>query len=189
MDPNNFQPNNGVSQDPNFVAQSGQQPHVVDVTVPQTPQQPSVITPQFSQVNDQQIMNQQVPAQFNPVPGGVVQPNMQQQAPMSGAPQQTVPGTVTGGPKAQKKPKFLIIIVVAIVLLGGMTAAALVVAKPKAKNKTPAPTTQTSQSAGPLPAKALDVEQSNNSINQDISGVNDDDDLPPSQLDDKALGL
>ena len=39
------------------------------------------------------------------------------------------------------------------------------------------------------PAKALDIEQINNAISQDMSNLNNDKDFPADQLSDKALGL
>lgn len=39
------------------------------------------------------------------------------------------------------------------------------------------------------PAQAIDIEQTNNSINQDFSTLNDDKQLPANALDDKTLGL
>ncbi len=39
------------------------------------------------------------------------------------------------------------------------------------------------------PATAISVEELNNSLSQDISGLNDDSDFPVNHLDDRALGL
>ncbi len=97
-------------------------------------------------------------------------------------------GAVIGGPKAGKS-KMMMIVVIAVVLLVVILGAVLMLGKKPAKKaatKTPA---NTSQSQGPQPAKALDVEQSNNSINQDITGLNDDKDYPADQLSDKSLNL
>ncbi len=60
-------------------------------------------------------------------------------------------------------------------------------------DKAPAPaketTSETSQSQGPQPASAIDIEQTNNAISQDISGLNDDQDFPADKLNDKNLKL
>ncbi len=48
---------------------------------------------------------------------------------------------------------------------------------------------QAGQAEGPKGATALDVEQANQSISQDISSINDDQDFPADKLSDKSLGL
>lgn len=93
-------------------------------------------------------------------------------------------------PQQQKsKPKVLVIVVAALVSLLVITIIAVLFS---GGSKKPAKTTdETSQQepAGPQPASALDVEQSNNSINQDMSTLSDEEDFPETQIDNKALGL
>ncbi len=159
---------------------------------PMAPIQPQVVVPGQNQSPQQQI-----------IPGQQTMPNAQDQfgpqqpiadqGMMSAQlgqvqPEVTAP-IVSGG--GGKKSKVLIVIVIAVVVLAAITVAGLLLAPKKKPVKKAATTTTktTDESKGPQPATALDVEQSNNSINQDISNPNDDNDFPPNQLDDKSLGL
>jgi hypothetical protein len=159
---------------------------------PMAPIQPQVVVPGQNQLQQQQI-----------VPGQQTTPNIQDQfssqqpvvdqSMISAQPGQVQPEVVapivSGG--GGKKSKVLIVIVIAVIVLAGITVAGLLLAPKKkpAKKATTNTTKTTNESKGPQPATALDVEQSNNSINQDISNPNDDNDFPPNQLDDKSLGL
>ncbi len=172
MDPN-YQPN----PNPQQVAQPS-----FDTT-----QNPQIITPSpapdYSQLPQSQPQNN---TQFMPTNGLPVMPATNVAPPNLG----TAPSTVVTG-SSNKKPKFLLIIGVAVGLLVAITVLALLMA-PKKKTTQKASTTKTTnitESNGPQPASALDVEQSNNSINQDISNPNDDNDFPINQLDDKSIGL
>lgn len=93
-------------------------------------------------------------------------------------------------PAPQKSNKKLFIIGGAVAGLVLLTIVALVVILTNGK-KPPQQQQQeeTTQAQGPQPAKAVDVEQANNSISQDISSLNDDQDFPADQLDDKSLKL
>lgn len=84
-----------------------------------------------------------------------------------------------------KKP--IIIALILILLMGGITAGAVLMSG----NKTKQTTTQqsTDQPQGPQPAQAIDVEQTNNSINQDVTGFDNTKDFPDTMLDDSTLGL
>jgi len=104
----------------------------------------------------------------------------------------------TGGPPPSPyltpQPKnykpFIIIGGVAGVLL--LVAIGLVLFLPgNGKKKTPTQQTsnQSNTSQGPQAASAVDVEQANSSISQDVSGLNDDQDFPVDQLTDHAFGL
>lgn len=84
-----------------------------------------------------------------------------------------------------KKP--LIIAAILIILIGGITAGAVLLSD-AGKNQTPV-TQQTDQPQGPQPAQAIDVEQTNNSINQDVTGFDNTKDFPDTMLDDSTLGL
>lgn len=48
---------------------------------------------------------------------------------------------------------------------------------------------QSSEGPGPQAANAIDVQQTNNSISQDLSSLNNDQDFPEDALSDKSLGL
>jgi hypothetical protein len=93
---------------------------------------------------------------------------------------------------APKKPPVLLIAGISVSVLTLITIILIVVLY---ANKKPAPKatqitqSQTNTTQNARPAQAFDVEQANNSIGQDISGANDDHDLPSNQLDDKTLGL
>lgn len=71
---------------------------------------------------------------------------------------------------------FVIVVVVTLALSGNGSPPA---------EETPA----NNQHQGPQPAAAIDVEQTNDSINQDISSLNDLSDFPENELDDRSLGL
>ncbi len=76
---------------------------------------------------------------------------------------------------------LVIIVIIVVVVAGGK--------KPSTPAKPAQDPNENSQSQGPQPATSLGVEQINNSISQDISGLNDDQDYPPTKLDDKTLTL
>jgi hypothetical protein len=141
----------------------------------------------------------------NPQPnnyGPTIQ-NSNQQAPgQNFAPQQPVTNGIPVGnqidsqnngslkPKKSSKTKFIIVAVVGVLVLAIMTAIALV-ATPSKKQPSEQNTnnnTQNSQDAQ-KPANAIDVGNTNNSINQDMSGLNTDNDFPATQFDDKSLNL
>lgn len=176
MDPNIIQPQN--NQEP-----AANQPLVS----PATQIQPQVITP------GQPIQ----PQQFNEQPtSGLVgtQTSMTNALPdgNTAAPGQVAPVVSSGGGGGGKS-KFLLIAFITVVVLVVITVAAVLMApkKKKAVTTKKSDTSQTNSNGakGPQPASALDVEQANNSINQDISNPNDDNDFPANQLDDKSLNL
>lgn len=61
----------------------------------------------------------------------------------------------------------------------------------RSSGKQPASTenNQTADNSLLEPAKAIDIEQINNAISQDVSGLNDDSQLPANRIDDKNLDL
>lgn len=108
-------------------------------------------------------------------------------------PQPTLPGyqqpqQFRTGPKRSSRKPFIIGGVIAGILL--LVVIGVVVALSNGKKPVQqAPQEDTSKPEGPQAATAVDVEQSNNAISQDISSVNDDQDFPTDELDDKSLGL
>lgn len=98
-------------------------------------------------------------------------------------------------PSSQQSPKgkkTLLIVVGA----AGTTLLLLIVAVVALSSgkKTPVPkddsnSTNATQAQVLEPATPLNVEYINDSIGQDIGSLNDEQDLPPTKLDDKALGL
>lgn len=95
-------------------------------------------------------------------------------------------------PPSLKKSKKLPIIIAAS-LLSVIALVVIVVAVMNGENNSPAKqqesSEETSDTLGPQPATAVSTEQTNNSISQDISGVNDDQDFPVDQLSDDQLKL
>lgn len=89
-----------------------------------------------------------------------------------------------------KKNKMIIFLIVSFLVLVVLTVAALLLVPKKKGTKSQDNQTATQQPQSPVkPAEAIDVEQTNNSVNQDISGLNIDEDFPTTQMEDKALGL
>jgi len=108
----------------------------------------------------------------SPAPG--VPPQPQFQPPMP--PKSNKKVFIIGGAVAGI---VVLLIIVAVVALSGGN-----------KNQPPAEEHQeTTEAEGPQPATAVDVEHANNSISQDISGLNDDRDFPVDQLEEKTLKL
>lgn len=73
---------------------------------------------------------------------------------------------------------FLILIILAVVMSNDGT--------PTQEQEQQTPTVDPE---GPQPATPLDVENTDNSITQDLSSLNDDNELPPDQLSDDNLNL
>lgn len=91
-------------------------------------------------------------------------------------------------PKRSRLP-FIIGGGVAGLLIIVSLAVVLTAKKPPSNIKPKANTSDTNGSSFLRPANAIAVEQTANSISQDLSGLNDDIDFPPNKIDDKALGL
>ncbi len=179
MDPNNQQP---VQPNQNTIPTptSGQPSNTAQPPATVAGQQ---IIPQ-SDVTSPQPIAPDTQTMQSTMPGPQSQNSITPPMPSNG--QQPV--VTSGGPK---KPKLLIIVIGSVLLLGLITVLALIFASP---NKSTTDTTDTTQeqtleNVGPQPAEAIDVEQSNSAINQDISELNTDNDYPATQLDDKELGL
>jgi cytoskeletal protein RodZ len=140
--------------------------------------QPQVINPQPGNYGPTgQAPMQQVGGQ-----GFVPQP---QQNPVNVNPQQNGPIK----PKKSNKTKFILVAVAGLALLGILTAIALLAAPGKKQTQEQSSTNNQTSADTQKPADAIDVGNTNNSINQDISGLNTDNDFPPTQLDDKSLNL
>lgn len=175
------------------------------------PQDPMLITPQLSP--DAQPTQGAMP----PQPGGMSSPAVPaadtmfqpimspppQQAAMDMAPNGVVTpmaGPQFGGqqpiqpmtklpnqPKKTSPKKPLLIGGILIMLLIVVTVVAVVLGG--GKKQTPATTQQTDQAQGPQPAQAIDVEQANNSIGQDVTSFDNAKDFPDNMLDDSSLSL
>lgn len=105
------------------------------------------------------------------------------------SPQPQVAPTInsgSGGPN-----KLVIIVIAGIVLLFIVGIIALVMSSggsDKAGDKT-LETPANTQSQSLQPAESIDLEQTNNAISQDMSGLDDESDFPANSLDDKTLNL
>ena len=99
-----------------------------------------------------------------------------------------VRGFSANSSKKSKKGLFIAIglaVVVVFFLLG-----AVLIANSKPKTAKKAATTDTATVQQSLqPATAIDVEQTNNALSQDLSGLDDEKDYPAASLEDKTLGL
>lgn len=135
------------------------------------PQQP--YNPQNQQPPQPEVYNSPTLANAS---YGVVQPQSGG-APASGGPVRSRRGlliaAITGG------AVIIILIILAVVLTMSSSGS---------KEKPAVTETDTSTQAL-QPAKSIELEQANNSINQDMSGLNDEKDFPANSLDDKTLGL
>ncbi len=153
-----------------------QDPTLITPSQPAPPTQPVVVP---GQVPIQPI---QPEAMFQPIT-----PPVPAQPPSQFSPAEPVQ-PITNLPKPKKKSKKpLIIGVSTIVLLFVITGAAIALGGTKKQANTPQQ--QTAAPEGPQPAAAIDVEQANNSIGQDVTGLDNNKDFPSAELDDKTLGL
>lgn len=149
-------------------------------------QDPMVIQPAAAQPQPQPVAASPTDTMFQPrvpqgPPGTVMAPVGQ-----PAAPDPTQVSAPAPAPSKRSKKPFIIIAVV-VALFAGITLAVLLTSsnKPKAPQEQQA----TDQQQGPQPAQAIDVEQTSNSISQDISGHDNNKDFPTTQLEDKDLGL
>lgn len=93
-------------------------------------------------------------------------------------------------PSKNSNKKLMAVVIIAVLFLLSLTILVIIVGS--SSKKTPSKTTQntvTPTNTSIDPATSLGIEQISNSINQDITGQNDDNDFPPTELDDKALEL
>ncbi len=93
-------------------------------------------------------------------------------------------------PSKNSNKKLMVVVIIAVLFLLSLTILVIIVGS--SSQKTPSKTTQntvTPTNTSIDPATSLGIEQISNSINQDITGQNDDNDFPPTELDDKALEL
>jgi hypothetical protein len=94
----------------------------------------------------------------------------------------------------QKQSKLLPIIVGVVIALAVLVAlASFLIANSSSqstKQSAKSTSSNTNQDASTLqPATAIELEQANNSISQDLSGIDDEKDFPTTSLDDKSIGL
>ncbi len=118
------------------------------------------------------------------------QPQVFQQG---GAPTQpqtmpAVPPALSQNSQQKSKKKLFIVIGAAVSVLVLLLIVVLVFSSSNPE-KGVKEVEQTPTSNGPVPATAISTEQLNNSISQDLSGVDDETTFPVDQLSDDALGL
>lgn len=104
-------------------------------------------------------------------------------------PSSSMPTSATppGTPKRNRTPFIIAGVLGGILLI--LTAIAIVASNKPTGNNTQKTSEDTNAASFLIPANAIGVEQTSNSISQDVSGLNDDSELPPNKIDDKALGL
>jgi hypothetical protein len=123
-----------------------------------------------------------------------VQPGQVPGAPYGGPPQPAPQfPQQSPAPPAPKKPKTLVIvsIVLGVLLVLAIIVALIMNSGDKTANQAqPTPAQDSTTQAEILePAQSVEVEQTSNSLSQDLSGLDDEKDLPTNSLDDKTLGL
>lgn len=103
------------------------------------------------------------------------------------SPQPNTAPTANSSSKGSKGPLIAIIVVAAIFLI----VVGVVLATGGSKKKTTKDTSTTKTDAASVlqPAQAIELEQTNNAVSQDLSGLDDEKDFPASSLEDKTLGL
>lgn len=132
----------------------------------------------------------QPPTQFNaPVPNSPVDPlsGYDGTTPQSAGSQ--TPLAHSGAPKRNRLPFIIAGVVVGLLLIVTFIVVLTSKDKPAPTAKPQVSTSDTTGSSFLRPATAIDVEQTSNSVSQDLSGLNDDSDFPANKLDDKALNL
>ena len=82
---------------------------------------------------------------------------------------------------------MLVIAGIELIVIIGLTVT--LTSAPKLQPAKTVSNSSSAQSQDPQPATAVGVQQTNDSISQDIGNLNDDHDLPTNKLDDKSLGL
>jgi hypothetical protein len=106
-------------------------------------------------------------------------------------PQQNPPQPIQQSPKKSQKTMVIASIIVGVAV-GLIIITALVVSNAdKAANQTEQTQTPDSTTQAEIlePAQSVEVEQTSNSLSQDLSSLDDEKDLPADSLDDKTLGL
>lgn len=115
------------------------------------------------------------PPPFNPSPMPGTQQPINNQSSKSGfqMPSKKIIFAIAGG-------IALLLIIIAVVAVLGSSS------NKEAEDTTPA---VSDQSLVPTPASATGLQQTNTSISQDVSGIDNAKDFPATRLDDKTLGL
>jgi amino acid transporter len=90
-----------------------------------------------------------------------------------------------------KKPSKKLPLIIAGSVVGVLVLITLGAVLLSGGNKQPVQnnTNQTQAAEGPQPASAIDVEQANNAITQDVTGHDNTKDFPDDMLTDQSLGL
>lgn len=134
-------------------------------------------------------------------PNSPFDPNRQQYPPAEpatyGSQPSLQPRVVAGTndilPRPSKKgPNKLIIIIIAgvvLLLILGIYAITATQSQKTAAPQSNQQSAETDYAQSLQPAQAIDLEQANNAISQDLSSLDDEKDFPAASLDDKTLGL
>ncbi len=107
------------------------------------------------------------------------------------APQPIMPngGTPTSGSTNGPNKFVLIGAALAALLVVSIIIVVVVISSSGNKKQTTEQTTDTTKSQSLQPATSLDLGQTSNAINQDMSTLDDEKDFPATSLDDKSLSL
>lgn len=106
-----------------------------------------------------------------------------------GAPQQPSQYSANSQTSRKSHKGLFILLITGVVIIGGLSVYALLAGGNKPAPKQSTSTNDTPQSQVLEPAQAIDVEQTNNSLSQDLSRLDDEKDLPNNSLEDTTLGL
>lgn len=180
QDPMLITPN--PSQQPTGMGQSFQQPAQPNQSTAPNPATASMFQPIVPAMPQQpDAMAQPQPMNAGPSPVGQQRPFPQEPVPIQPITKLPQP------PKKSSMKKPLIIGGALLGILAIVTVLAIVLSGGKGQQ---APTQQQAdQPQGPQPAQAIDVEQTNNAINQDVTRFDNTKDFPDNMLDDSSLGL
>lgn len=132
-----------------------------------------------------------------------MEPQTPQQQPAFQNPQEQYPEPQVSGPvqspqnsrppqapiPGAKNKKLFIVIGAAVGFLVLVTVIAVLLSGGDKKPGTETPAADSTKTQLLEPSNALDIEQINNSVNQEMSNLSNDRDFPAEQLSDKALGL
>ncbi len=114
----------------------------------------------------------QANALYNPQPATVVQSQAINDPPVTKSRKKLIIiASVVGG--------VIFLLIIAVILGGGS----------KQPTSTKAPTSKTTETQALKPAQAIEIEEANNALSQDLSSTDDEKDLPAASLEDKTLSL
>jgi hypothetical protein len=112
--------------------------------------------------------------------------------PVTQEPANSLLSTTSAQPSQRSDPdkkRRIMIVIFGVLALAFMISVAVALLNSGDSQETPVDEQSSSQIQGPQPAQAIDVEQTNNSINNDLSGLDDNADFSKDDLSDDSLKL